>query len=263
MGLHVVRRRLDGYHDIDTVMVPLKGLTDALEFVPSQSVDRLHITGLPIPGSSQGNICCKAVELLRTLADIPPQEIHLHKVIPMGAGMGGGSADGAFLLKALAESYEMGLSPKKLESLASELGSDCAFFIKNEPARATGRGELLEPLRLAIEGRHVVVVYPGIHISTPEAYGAITPKERATDFVESLISRPVEEWRNFLENDFEAYAFSKYPQLAAIKEMLYTSGAAYAAMSGSGSAIFGIFNEAPLRDFAGYWPKYFVHSSDL
>jgi 4-diphosphocytidyl-2-C-methyl-D-erythritol kinase len=254
LGLEVLRRRDDGYHDIDTVMIPVP-LRDALEFVPAAgAVDQYYYSGIPIPEGASANTVQKALELLRADFAIPPLDIYLHKAIPTGAGMGGGSADGAFMLAALNSNFNLGIDMSSLEGYASGIGSDCAFFIQNAPARATGRGEILEKINLNLSGYFLLVVYPGLHISTAQAYAkmvSVVPEYSPADIV---LSKPIEQWRNYLINRFETYAFENFPAIARLRDAMYGSGALYAAMTGSGSAVFGIFGDSSMErsaDIAG------------
>jgi len=262
LGLQVLRRRPDGFHDLSTVMVPIPGLYDALEFVPA-SADSFTLTGLEVPGSAEDNICRKALKLMREVVQVPPLEVHLHKAIPMGAGLGGGSADGAFMLRALAQVYAPNTSDLKLHEMAGKLGSDCPFFVLNRTAYATGRGDLLEPLDLPLQGLGLVVLYAGIHIATAEAYANIAPRDGRGDLRNLLTAEPPNEWKGKLENDFEAHAFKKYPKLKALVDSLYDSGAVYAAMTGSGSAVYGLYGKNVDALNHPAWEGCFVHRSTL
>ena len=263
LGLDVVRRRADGYHDIETVMYPVRALRDALEFVPSGKSDELHLSGLKVPGDNGDNICLKALALLREDYEIPPLRIYLHKAIPMGAGLGGGSADAAFLLSALNAHFSLGLDQPALESRAATLGADCAFFVANQPAFAEGIGNLLTPVEEMLEGLHIAVVHAGLHISTAAAYAKIHPKQPASSAQQVVHSHPVSQWRHHLINAFEAHAFETFPALRIFRDKLYHAGAAYAAMTGSGSAVFGLFEEAPPKDLAGQMDVPFFFSARL
>ena len=274
LGLDVLRRRPDGFHDIETLMLPVRGLTDVLEVV-SDDGERVSFipSGLALDCPPEKNLCLRAYELMcgvrdgignelyaggqreRELSDTgsasrgssmerPGVRIYLHKTIPFGAGLGGGSADAAYMIRALNDLWDMGLSQERMETLAAQLGSDTTFFIRNVPALATGRGEVLNPFPLSLEGKMLVIVKPEVAVSTAQAYAAITPRVPAIPLSERL-SRPLAEWRHCLTNDFEAPVFSMYPLLARIKERLYAAGAVYAAMSGSGAALFGIFDACP------------------
>jgi 4-diphosphocytidyl-2-C-methyl-D-erythritol kinase len=243
-GLEILRKRDDGFHDIDSVFYPIP-LLDALELVTdSQSgKDQWHYSGLSIPGSSRDNLCTRALDLLRERKEIPNLSTFLHKAIPMGAGLGGGSADASFFIKGLNDLFGLQLNDEEMEGMALSLGSDCPFFIKNLPARAQGRGEILNPVELDLEGKHLVLICPDIHVSTKEAYSVIKPDD-SYESPADIVRKPIEQWRGNLRNRFEEYAFKVHPQLAGIKEKLYNTGALYASMSGSGSAIYGVFGEA-------------------
>ena len=262
-GLNVLRKRADGYHDIATVMFPVKGLCDALEFVPASRRDGFHLSGTAVPGPAEDNICLKAVALLRRNFDIPPLGIYLHKAVPTGAGLGGGSANGAFMLKGLNTEFKLGLSDGELESAAAELGSDCAFFVKNVPALSEGRGEVLTPISLDLNGMHIALVHPGIHMATGPAYAKIVPSEASESPAKTVMARPVSEWKDLLNNDFEAFAYETHPEIKRIRDAFYTAGAQYAAMTGSGSAVFGIFDGAPPADLETSMAPHFYHSSAL
>lgn len=238
IGLNVVKRRSDGYHEIVTCFVPVPW-KEVLEIVES---DRLSFTatGIDIPGEGK-NIVLKAYKLLQKRFLLPPVIIHLHKNIPVGAGLGGGSADGAFTLKLLNELFCLDMSDEQLMTDAATLGADCAFFIKNTPMLARGIGDMLTPVDLSLGGYHIVIVYPGIHISTAEAYSKVKPKGPSWDLGDILSAKSMEDWRGLVVNDFEMPLFERYPLLGDIKKRLYDEGAVYAAMSGSGSCIYGFF----------------------
>lgn len=246
LGLNVTERRKDGYHNILSVFYPID-LCDALEFVASEnnSNDVFKTSGLPIPGGAEQNLCLKALRLIREVYPVPPLVIHLHKVIPMGAGLGGGSADGSFFLTALNTYFKIGLSHDLLKELALELGSDCPFFIDNKPVAVSGRGEVMKPIDLNLKGKFIVVISSDVHISTAKAYENIIlnrPKHMPSDIVAQM---ELSKWKNYLTNDFEPYAFQSFPRLKAYKEMMYQAGAEFASMTGSGSAIYGIFKSLP------------------
>ena len=245
LGLYITEKRADGYHNLETVFYPLPKLRDALEFVPAKN-DRgaFHATGLPIAEGDAPNLVSQACKLLRARfpGKIPEQDIHLHKAIPMGAGLGGGSADAAFALKAMNAAYSLGLSQNELAVMALELGSDCPFFIYNTPQFAQGRGEIFTPLSLDLSAYSIQVVCPAVHVSTREAFAGIVPQAASFD-LRKLAEWPVERWRGQVRNDFETSVFVQHPQLAEIKESLYQSGAVYASMSGSGSAVYGVFEK--------------------
>ena len=246
LGLHVLRKREDGYHDLDTCMVPIP-LCDVLEILPSKQFE-YHQTGLTIPGATDDNLCVKAYNLLKLEYNLPPVYMHLRKEIPMGAGLGGGSSDAAYVLTGLNTLFELKLSNSKLEEYAAKLGSDCPFFVKNEAQIARGRGEILSPCTLDLKGMYLKIINPGIHIGTKEAYSGVLPNADGAS-VSSLIEEPIESWKDQLKNDFEVSVFSSHSILKEIKEKLYDEGAIYAAMSGSGSTMFGIFKEKPTLSF--------------
>ncbi len=247
LGLHVLRKREDGYHDIETIMVPVP-LYDGLEVVTSTTGSGVSFTasGIPVPDDGGGNICIRAYELMKQYAGehgvaLPPVTIHLHKHIPIGAGLGGGSADAAFLLQLLAEQFSISLPRPTLHEMAASLGSDCPFFIENKPMLATGRGEILNVINIpALKGLVLVLAIPPIHVSTAEAYRLLTPVMPIQSLREA-VKEPIENWRQYVTNDFEPVVFSIHPTIKKIKETLYEQGAIYASMSGSGSSVFGLF----------------------
>ncbi len=251
LGLNITQKRADGYHTIETIFYPIN-LKDALEVITnnqSDSTQTLHInfsaSGIPIPGDTANNLCIKAFQLLRNdFPNIPPIQMHLHKNIPMGAGLGGGSADGAFALKLLNEKYQLNLSQQQLINYAAVLGSDCPFFIINQPSYATGRGEILTPITLDLSAYTFVLVHPNIHINTKWAFEQLTPS-KPTNAVDQIIQQPIETWKEQLINDFEAPIIQQYPIIGEIKNTLYKNGAVYASMTGSGSTVFGIFKSKP------------------
>ena len=242
LGLNVISKRDDGYHEISSVMYPVE-ILDILEVIKS---DKLKFTssGLDIPGDVDSNLCIKAYKILQREHNIDPVHIHLYKNIPMGAGLGGGSSDGAYTLKLINDLFELDITNDQLKVYAAELGSDCAFFIDKMPQLASGRGEMLEPFNVTLNGKTIVLINDGTHISTQEAYGNVTPK-RPNKHIQEVLSSPISEWKNKLINDFELGVFKNHPQLAVYVEKLYQSGAQYAAMTGSGSTIYGLFDESP------------------
>ena len=265
-GLNVIRKRPDGYHDIETLFVPCHEFGDTLEVITGDDYSRTSASLFGRYGSvAQGisedgklmisiardegidwdplkDLCAKAYSLLAEDFKLPPVKIFLEKTAPVGAGLGGGSADAAFTLKALNELCSLGLSNERLSEYASRLGSDCAFFIWNRPMFGTGRGEILEPFDLDLSGYEVKVLVPeGISVSTKEAYDGIIT--RCSMGLKDALKQPVEEWKGLVVNDFETTVFKKHPELAAIKRSLYASGAVYAAMSGSGSAVFAMYRK--------------------
>lgn len=250
LGLHIVEKRSDGYHNLETIFLPI-GMKDALEVIPSPGLTtpfEWKNSGRQIDIAVEKNICIQALNLIRNqYPDLPPVKIHLLKHIPFGAGLGGGSSDGAFMLNLLNDCFQLSMSDTELTLLASQLGADCAFFIHNQPAFATGIGNILQPIEVPLKGYHLAIIIPDVHVSTPEAYSQIVPSKPKVPLIE-LIQQPVPCWKNNLTNDFEPNIFKKYPIIKEVKDYLYQQGALYASMSGSGSAVFGIFNEPPLLD---------------
>lgn len=237
LGLNILRKRNDGYHDIDTCMVEIP-FTDILEVTKADSFEFLQ-TGIKISGGGS-NLCEKAYQLLQNEFQIGPVRIHLRKQIPVGAGLGGGSADATFTLLALNELFHLQLSTDKLKQLASELGSDCPFFVDGFPQIAQGRGEILSSVELDLSDVYLVLLNPGIHVGTKEAYDGVSVSEDVP-CVEETVQKPMGQWKEFLKNDFETSVFQRYPEIQTLKESLYQSGAIYASMSGSGSSVFGLF----------------------
>lgn len=248
LGLYVVDKRADGFHNLETVFYPVPW-NDVLEIVPATgSQTTLTSSGLAVDAAPEKNLVMRAYKLLENEYHLPHIDIYLHKVIPFGAGLGGGSADAAAMLVMLNNHFELNISIEKLAEYAAILGSDCPFFVYNRPMLASGRGEVLTPIDVSLEGYTIVLVKPPFGISTPEAFSGITPKQPTIQLTEA-IKQPIEQWKNTLLNDFEPHLFEKHPQLASIKQQLYRHGATYAAMSGSGSTIFGIFKEDVVMEF--------------
>ena len=244
IGLNIVSKRTDGYHNLETIFYPIP-LKDILEFVPNQnSKTSISQSGINLNIPEDKNICMKAYNLLAVDYQLPPLAIYLHKIIPNGAGLGGGSADASFFLKSLNEYFNLHIPNQKLIDYASELGADCAFFINNKAVFASGTGNVFEDIELNLRNYYMVLVKPDCSISTPEAFKNIKVKILDVSLRE-LIKLPVSEWKNRIVNDFEESLFQKYPLLAEIKQNLYNQGAVYASMSGSGSAIYGLFTDKP------------------
>jgi 4-diphosphocytidyl-2-C-methyl-D-erythritol kinase len=241
LGLNVLHKRPDGYHALETCFYPVPW-TDILEIIPADKLTFTH-SGNPIPGSSDDNLCLKAYHLLKKDFDLPPVSIHLHKVIPTGAGLGGGSSDGAYTLRILNDRFGLNIPASRLAAYAASLGSDCAFFTQDSPQLGTGRGEILTDINLSLKGKFLMLVKPDIHVSTAEAYAGVTPAAPARSIPSIVGHEPLPAWKRTLKNDFEASVFTKYPIIAGLKETLYRAGAAYASMSGSGAAVFGIFEQ--------------------
>lgn len=241
LGLRITEKRADGFHNLQSCFYPV-GWSDVLEVVPSETF-AFSSSGLPIPGDPAKNLCVRAYELLKADYDLPPVQMHLLKIVPIGAGLGGGSADAAFALKLLSDRFELGLSIAELENYARQLGSDCAFFIQNRPQYCIEKGDVFEEIAVELSGYHIMLVYPYLAISTAEAYANVHPQQPDVSLNRQLRA-PIETWRETIHNDFEDSLFPKYPILNDIKQQLYDSGAIYASMSGSGSTIYGIFNES-------------------
>lgn len=248
LGLNITQKRTDGFHNIETVFYSVKW-ADALEIIEGGDQPfELFMSGLKVNGKMEENIIFKAYQLLTEKSHIPNIKVYLHKVLPMGAGLGGGSSDAAFFLKLANERLQLNLSTEQLTEMARKLGSDCAFFIKNTPVFAKGKGDEFESVDLDLSPYHILVVYPGIHSNTKEAYEGVIPAIPARS-VKQIISQPIETWKNELVNDFEKSIFKKYPEIEQLKQKLYENGAIYASLSGSGSAVFGIFKEGPEISF--------------
>jgi 4-diphosphocytidyl-2-C-methyl-D-erythritol kinase len=242
LGLFVTGKREDGFHNIESIFLPLN-LCDSLEVVKSKDgLFNFEISGLAVDGKQEDNICFKAYNLLKVKYNIGGIKSALLKKIPMGAGLGGGSADGAFMLKLLNTVFELNLGSEELQFLSGQLGSDCPFFIENKPSYVSGRGEIIRPVALNLQNYFVVLINPGVHVNTGEAYKMISIEKPTIDLF-SLGSIPIDDWKNCIHNSFEKPITNKYPIIKEIREKLYSKGAVYAAMSGSGSTVFGIFTE--------------------
>lgn len=259
LGLNVTERRPDGYHNLETVFYPIP-VCDALQVETNADIPpaifpegcAVHVDKLPdytlstagidIDCPPENNLLIKALRALKQDFDLPHLYIYMYKQIPSGAGLGGGSSDAAFMMKTLNAMFSLGLGDDELERRVAVLGADCAFFVRNLPVFATGIGNIFNPLELSLAGWHLVLVKPDIFVSTKEAYSGIRPHRPAVP-VTDIVRRPVEEWRGLLDNDFEEGIFALHPAIAGIKEQLYARGAAYAAMSGSGSSVFGLFRQ--------------------
>ena len=248
LGLNIIEKRQDGYHNIQSCFVPIEWF-DILEAVEADQFN-FSTSGLPIPGNADSNLCVTAYELLKVDYNLPAVAIHLHKNIPIGAGLGGGSADGAFMLKLLNDKFELGLSYNQLETYAAKLGSDCPFFIRNEPTYVEGTGAEFSPINIDLAGLHMVVVYPELHISTQDAYAHITPRLPKENLKKVLESKASDQWQSLVHNDFEPSLLESYPEIAQLKEKMAKNGAVYSSMTGSGSAVFGLFKESPEITFA-------------
>lgn len=241
LGLRVLAKRPDGYHNIESCFYTVP-LYDIVEVIRQGDGTVFTHSGIDIPGTSEQNLCLKAYKLLEKEHGLPPVRIHLHKAIPVGAGLGGGSSDASRCLLLLNDLFDLRLSEQKLREYALQLGSDCPFFIKNVPCIAEGRGEILTELPvLSLKGKRLIVVYPNIHVSTAEVYLRISPCHSELS-LKNILSEDIRCWPELLINDFEEIVFEKYSILSEIKKYLYKEGALYASMSGTGSVVYGIFN---------------------
>lgn len=260
IGLDVLRRRADGYHDIATVMYPVRGLYDEIEVVPCASGLRFVQNGIAVDCTDEQNLCVRAYRLMQERLGIGGAEIRLDKRIPFGAGLGGGSSDATTTLLLLNRVFDLGLSEPQLLEMAASLGSDTPFFVRNTPQLCSGRGEILSPIALPLGGMYLIILKPSEGVSTREAYGGVRPAMPAQPIVEAL-QRPVGQWRECVKNDFEPHVFAAHPLIAQLKQHLYDCGAEYASMSGSGSAVFGIFAEPPHVELP--FENIFIHTEQL
>lgn len=267
LGLNVVERRADGYHNLETVFYPVN-ITDALELMPMDpqfpsAVDcDLKVTNIAIEGDEQRNLVVRAYHLLKQdFPQLPRLHAHLHKAIPTQAGMGGGSSDCAYMLTMLNSMFSLQLTERQLIDYAARLGADCPFFVLSRPAYAEGIGELLQPVALDLSEFQIAVVRPDIPVSTREAFSLIKPQRPKKNCRDVVMTQPIESWRDDLTNDFELSVFTLHPEIGAMKDRLYQLGAVYAAMSGSGSAVFGLFRQAP--DLAPHFPGMFTYCGKL
>lgn len=256
LGLNIVSKRTDNYHNLETIFYPIP-LQDALEVVDlSESVKScLHISGLQIDGDPDKNLVIKAYNLLKENFDLPVIDIYLHKIIPFGAGLGGGSSDAAFMLRLLRDKYKLPLTDEQLFPLAVQLGADCPFFLLNKPVLATGIGNEFSPIEISLADYYLLLVKPEVSVSTAEAYSMINPIYPEIPLSE-IVKMPIEKWRKYMTNDFEQSVFPRYPEIAELKERIYDLGAVYASMSGSGSSLYGLFHELP--DPKDFFPRCFI-----
>ena len=259
LGLNIVSKRADGYHNLETIFYPI-GLKDALEVIPSDKTNsyRFFQTGIDIGGDAENNLVIKSLSMLRENRHIPGIDIHLLKTIPCGAGLGGGSSNAAFMIQLMNDTYSLEFSKEELHQFAVRLGADCAFFLTNKPAFASGIGDKLEEIEISLDKYFFVLVKPDISVSTREAYADIVPKQPEMSLKE-IVKLPIQEWRNYMYNDFETSIFKKHPAIAEIKQNLYDNGALYASMSGSGTSVYGFFDKKPALDF----PNHFVWNNYL
>lgn len=247
LGLNILDKRTDGFHNLETIFYPID-LCDVLEIVisPGATADfEFTQTGIPLDCSPDKNLCFKAFQLIKaSFPEIKPVKVHLHKTIPTGAGMGGGSSDGAFMLQSLKTLFQLSISDNLLAKMALELGSDCPFFLVRQPSLAVGRGEMLSPITVQFKGLHILIVNPGIQISTRWAFKELAQDRKPNDLTQ-LAEIPINEWKKWVKNDFEKPVFYHYPEISSIKNILYEHGAVFASMSGSGSTVYGIFKDKP------------------
>ena len=243
LGLNVLEKRDDGYHNIETCFYPIP-YSDILEIIPSAKLTFTQ-SGIPIPGNSDDNLCLKAYQQLKNTHELPPVSIHLHKMVPIGAGLGGGSSDAAHCLILLNQMFTLRMSDSELEKKAARIGSDCPFFIRSKPTIGLGKGNHIEPIELDLSGSHLVVVTPPIYISSSEAYSLVKPKPGSNQLGINLTKHKIEDWKNLVINDFEESIFAVHPTIADLKFELYQLGAQFCLLSGSGSSVFAIFETEP------------------
>lgn len=246
IGLRVIEKRNDGFHNIETIFYPLYGLYDCLELFESKEL-RFENTGIAIDAPLEQNLCIKAWQLLHAHYGIPPVAIHLHKRIPFGAGLGGGSSNAAYMLRMLNEYFSLSLTTEQLQTHALALGSDCPFFIQSQPVFAEGRGEKFSSCSLSLAGMYMVLLHPAIHVSTAQAYSRVEPQKHCSSLSDA-IPTDIALWKSEVKNDFETSVFQQFPYIEELKHSLYSMGAVYASMSGSGSAVFGLFESKPLPE---------------
>ena len=260
LGLNITEKRPDGYHNLETIFYPVP-VEDALEINILNAGNekfRLHQAGMEIAGEAENNLVGKAYKLLDARFNLPPIDIHLFKHIPSGAGLGGGSADAAFMLKLLNEKFNLGLATEELEDYAARLGADCAFFVRNQPTYAEGIGNIFSPITFSLKGYQIWLVKPDIFVSTKDAFARIRP-HRPDRSLKDIVQLPVEEWKGIMVNDFEESVFPQFPAIGEIKEEMYRQGAIYASMSGSGSSVYGIFKEDASLPEVNFGEKAFVY----
>lgn len=265
IGLNITERRPDGYHNIESVFYPIN-LQDAVEIKTIEGEEpqggyKLKVSGTILDGTPDDNLVVKAYQLLRKDFNFPAQKIHLYKHIPVGAGLGGGSSDAAAIIKMLNEKFALGLTSEQMQNYAVQIGADCPFFINNTPVFATGIGNIFTPIEFSLHGKNIILVKPDIFVSTRDAYALVKPSPAAIPLTEA-IKQPISEWKQIITNDFEKSVFAKYPEIAAIKDKLYDMGAIYASMSGSGSAVYGIFN-SPIEYADEIFSGYFCRQREL
>ncbi len=247
LGLRILHRRKDGYHDLETIFYPV-GWCDILEIMPIRERKKIRLTcsGLSLPGSARDNLVYKAASLIQDRFTLPGLRIHLHKQIPAGAGLGGGSSDAAFTLRALNQVYSLHLPQEEIESMALKLGSDCPFFLHNKPALATHQGENLTPLNLSLKGKYILIIYPGFEVNTGKMFRTVRPSEEGLS-LRQAVALPSSEWQKHIINHFENILAGEFPAIPALLQLLHHQGAWYASVSGSGSSVYGLFTSPPPR----------------
>ena len=265
IGLNITNRRPDGYHEIETIFYPIR-LTDSLEIKTAPALCEtpveLHLSGFTIDGNPQDNLVTKVCLAMSKRFNLPPIDVFLGKHIPMGAGLGGGSSDAAFAAKMLNELFSIGLDNKELEAIVAPFGADCPFFVTGQPVYAEGKGDKFSPVNINLRGLYIALVKPPIHISTREAYCSVTPRPSMRNLADDVARLPIEKWNDIVSNQFEETLFKHYPLLSALKQTLFDMGALYASMSGSGSAIYGIFNR-PIDNIKEVFPDCFTYTDKL
>lgn len=247
LGLDVLRRREDGFHDLETVMIPVTELYDEVEVERVEGNSVFEQTGLVVDCPAENNLCVKALRLMQERYGVGNVRIRLDKRVPFGAGLGGGSSDATAVIMALNELFMLGLNEEELVETAVAIGSDTAFFVRNTPQLCTGRGEKMEPIELPLQGLYLAIAKPDEGVSTKEAYSGVKPAVPTVRLSDAL-RRPISEWQGVVKNDFEPHIFAAHPEIAELKNKMLASGALYASMSGSGSAVFGLFDEQPTLD---------------
>jgi 4-diphosphocytidyl-2-C-methyl-D-erythritol kinase len=253
LGLHIVEKRSDGFHNIETVFYPLSWC-DAIEVLESTDNQqfKINFSGISIPGDSKDNILVKAYDLVKKDHALPAIRVHLFKNVSMGAGLGGGSANAVNFIHLLDKKFDLKIAASKKMEYAKQLGSDCAFFVEKKAVLAKEKGDVFEPVKIDLSNYYILVVYPNVHSDTKMAYAGVMPKKPLQNIKTIIETKPIEQWKGNLTNDFENSVFKQLPQLKILKEDLYRSGAIYASMSGSGSAVFGIFKQKPTIDLKNY-----------
>lgn len=257
LGLRITEKRNDGFHNLETIFYPVNW-TETLEIVENRATSEdfvLYVSGLPILGNTTDNLLYKAYQLIKEIVSVPNINVYLHKTLPMGAGLGGGSADAAFFINLLNSTFQLNLSNTQKLDIARKLGSDCAFFINNTPVLATQKGDVFQDIKLDLSHLYIAIIYPNVHSNTKEAYSLVEPNKPEVSLLD-IIHQPIDSWKNTLINDFEKSIFSNYPIVEEVKNKLYDSNALYACMSGSGSAVFGLFETKPQLPTLEHFPNW-------